>query len=168
MIGRLKRRKPYPPIFSMIAASTTEPPVGGDRWQDAIFTAAEAAVMPEIALAKVSLDRVKRRNPANSDHKMTRKELAALAPHAEGGRQRGAPRGRTDRAVQPRCAQSVEEAAVHGGAVERAQRASVGVREDGLGAELGCDASELSRDFVEGFVPGNPLEIARIAGIIVT
>ena len=24
----MKRRKPYPPIFSMIAASTTEPPVG--------------------------------------------------------------------------------------------------------------------------------------------
>ena len=28
MIGSEKRRKPYPPIFSMIAASTTEPPVG--------------------------------------------------------------------------------------------------------------------------------------------
>ena len=27
-MGRLKRRKPYPPIFSMMAASTTEPPVG--------------------------------------------------------------------------------------------------------------------------------------------
>ena len=28
VIGRLKRRKPYPPSFSMIAARITEPPVG--------------------------------------------------------------------------------------------------------------------------------------------
>jgi putative endopeptidase len=34
----------------------------------------------ETALAKASLDRVKRRDPANSDHKMTRQQLAALAP----------------------------------------------------------------------------------------
>jgi putative endopeptidase len=34
----------------------------------------------ETALARVSLDRVKRRDPANSDHKMTRKDLAVLAP----------------------------------------------------------------------------------------
>ena len=27
-IGSEKRRKPYPPIFNMMAASTTEPPVG--------------------------------------------------------------------------------------------------------------------------------------------
>jgi putative endopeptidase len=41
---------------------------------------ARTVVDIETGLAKVSLDRVKRRNPANSDHKMTRKELAALAP----------------------------------------------------------------------------------------
>jgi putative endopeptidase len=35
----------------------------------------------ETALARVSLDRVKRRDPANRDHKMTRRELAALAPN---------------------------------------------------------------------------------------
>ncbi len=35
----------------------------------------------ETALAKASLDRVKRRDPANRDHRMTRKELGALAPH---------------------------------------------------------------------------------------
>ena len=35
----------------------------------------------ETALAKVSLDRVRRRDPANTYHKMTLKELAALAPH---------------------------------------------------------------------------------------
>jgi putative endopeptidase len=34
----------------------------------------------ETGLAKVSLDRVKRRDPANLDHRMTRQELAALAP----------------------------------------------------------------------------------------
>ena len=34
----------------------------------------------ETALAKASLDRVKRRDPKNRDHKMTRAELAALAP----------------------------------------------------------------------------------------
>jgi putative endopeptidase len=34
----------------------------------------------ETGLARASLDRVKRRDPANSDHKMSRKELAALAP----------------------------------------------------------------------------------------
>ena len=35
----------------------------------------------ETALAKASLDRVRRRDPANSNHKMTRKDLEALAPH---------------------------------------------------------------------------------------
>src|SRR5438270_924686 len=34
----------------------------------------------ETALARVSLDRVKRRDPANRNHKMTRRELAALVP----------------------------------------------------------------------------------------
>ncbi len=35
----------------------------------------------ETALARISLDRVRQRDPANRKHKMTRKELAALAPH---------------------------------------------------------------------------------------
>jgi putative endopeptidase len=35
----------------------------------------------ETALAKASLDRVRRRDPANTKHKMTRKDLEALAPH---------------------------------------------------------------------------------------
>jgi endothelin-converting enzyme/putative endopeptidase len=42
---------------------------------------AQTVLDVETALAKVSLDRVKRRDPANRDHKMTRKELGALAPH---------------------------------------------------------------------------------------
>ncbi len=37
----------------------------------------------ETGLAKVSLDRVRRRDPANSDHKMTRQQLAALAPELD-------------------------------------------------------------------------------------
>ena len=32
VIGSEKRKKPYPPIFSMMAASTTEPPVGASTW----------------------------------------------------------------------------------------------------------------------------------------
>jgi endothelin-converting enzyme/putative endopeptidase len=45
--------------------------------------ARDAKVVLEIetALAQVSLDRVKRRDPANRDHLKTRQELAALAPH---------------------------------------------------------------------------------------
>src|SRR5689334_11197940 len=31
-IGRMKRTKPYAPIFSVIAARTTEPPVGASTW----------------------------------------------------------------------------------------------------------------------------------------
>ena len=31
-IGMLNRRKPYAPSFSMMAASTTEPPVGASTW----------------------------------------------------------------------------------------------------------------------------------------
>src|SRR5258706_6664634 len=42
---------------------------------------AQTVLDVETALAKVSLDRVKRRDPANRDHKMTRKELVALAPN---------------------------------------------------------------------------------------
>ena len=51
MIGSEKRRKPYAPSFSMIAASTTEPPVGASTWASGsqvwtghigIFTANEA------------------------------------------------------------------------------------------------------------------------------
>src|SRR5258708_17608077 len=42
---------------------------------------AQTVLDVETALAKVSLDRVKRRGPANRDHKMTRQELVTMAPH---------------------------------------------------------------------------------------
>jgi putative endopeptidase len=41
---------------------------------------AQTVLAIETGLANASLDRVKRRDPANLDHRMTRKELAALAP----------------------------------------------------------------------------------------
>lgn len=41
---------------------------------------AQTVLEMETALAKASIDRVQRRNPANRDHKMTREQLAALAP----------------------------------------------------------------------------------------
>lgn len=42
---------------------------------------AQAVLALETALAKASIDRVSRRDPANRDHKMTRAELAALAKY---------------------------------------------------------------------------------------
>jgi len=42
---------------------------------------AQTVLDVETAFAKVSLDRVKRRDPANRDHKMGRQDLGALAPH---------------------------------------------------------------------------------------
>ena len=47
---------------------------------DAAAKEAQIVLEIETALAKVALERVKRRDPANLYHKMTRAELAALAP----------------------------------------------------------------------------------------
>jgi putative endopeptidase len=48
--------------------------------QEAASRDAQTVLAIETGLAQASLDRVKRRDPANLDHRMTRKELAALAP----------------------------------------------------------------------------------------
>jgi endothelin-converting enzyme/putative endopeptidase len=48
---------------------------------DAAARDARTVLDMETALARASLDRVERRDPAKRDHRMTRKELAALAPH---------------------------------------------------------------------------------------
>ena len=69
-----------------------------------------------------------------------------------------------DGAVQLRGAQAMKEAAVHGRAVEHAERAAVGVRKNGFGAVLARDLLEAGGDFVERFVPGDALEILLIAG----
>ena len=49
--------------------------------QEAAARDARTVLDVETEFAKVSLDRVKRRDPANRDHKMSRQELTALAPH---------------------------------------------------------------------------------------
>src|ERR1035438_7933465 len=64
----------------------------------------------------------------------------------------------TDRSFELRSAEAVKESAVHRSAVERAERASVGVGEDGFGAVLGDDLAEAGGDFVEGFIPTDALE----------
>ena len=67
-------RKQYPPHVQKMFELLGEP-------QDAAARDAQTVLDIETALAKASLDRVKRRDPANLDHKMIRRELAALAPH---------------------------------------------------------------------------------------
>jgi predicted metalloendopeptidase len=47
---------------------------------DAAAREAQAVLDIETALAKASLERVKRRDPANIYHKLKKEELAALAP----------------------------------------------------------------------------------------
>ena len=69
--------------------------------------------------------------------------------------------GGADAALQLRSAQAVEETTVHGSAVERAERASVGVGQDGFGAVFGDDTAQAMRNFVESLVPGNALPDER-------
>ena len=52
----------------------------------------------------------------------------------------------------------MKETTVHGGAVERAERASVGIGEDRLGAVVSDDFVKALRYFVQGIVPGDALE----------
>ena len=66
-------RKQYPGHVQKMFELLGEP-------KEAAARDAQTVLDIETGLAKVSLDRVKRRDPANVDHKMTRKELAALAP----------------------------------------------------------------------------------------
>ena len=61
--------------------------------------------------------------------------------------------GGTDGAVEPRCAETVKEAAVHAGPVEKAHGAGVAVGQDRFGAEFAGYGLEFFDDFVEGFVP---------------
>jgi endothelin-converting enzyme/putative endopeptidase len=51
--------------------------------QEAAVRDAQTVLDLETALAKVSIDRVARRDPANRDHMMTREQLAALAPQLD-------------------------------------------------------------------------------------
>jgi hypothetical protein len=58
----------------------------------------------------------------------------------------------------------MEEAAVHGGALEIAECAAVGVGEEGFGSMGGDDLVESDRDLVEGIVPGDGFELGRALG----
>ncbi len=66
-------RKQYPGHIQKMFELLGEP-------KEAAARDAQTVLAIETGLAKVALDRVKRRDPANIDHRMTRKELAALAP----------------------------------------------------------------------------------------
>jgi endothelin-converting enzyme/putative endopeptidase len=66
-------RKQFPHHVETMLALMGEP-------KEAAARDAQTVLDVETALAKVSLDRVKRRDPANSDHRMTPGELTALAP----------------------------------------------------------------------------------------
>src|SRR5258708_20504374 len=66
--------------------------------------------------------------------------------------------GGADAALQLRSAQAVEKTAVHGSAVERAERAAVRVGQDGFGAVFGNDPAQAMRNFVESLVPGDALK----------
>ena len=73
--------------------------------------------------------------------------------------------GGTDGALELGGAETMEEAAVHGSAIERAERAAVGVGQNGFGADVVGDAAEAVSDFVEGFVPGDAGEgVGRAIG----
>jgi len=66
-------RRQYPGHVQKILELMGEP-------ADAAARDARTVLDMETALARVSLDRVRRREPANRDHPMSRKALAALAP----------------------------------------------------------------------------------------
>src|SRR5208337_3494453 len=71
-----------------------------------------------------------------------------------------------DAALQLRSAQSVEEAPVHGSAVERGNRASVGIWQDGFKPVFSDDPAEAMRNFVERLIPGNAFKRSRRDGRI--
>src|SRR5260370_30095346 len=61
--------------------------------------------------------------------------------------------GRADAALQLRSAQAMEETAVHGNAVERAQRSSVRGGQDGFGAPFGSGPAQTLGHLDESLVP---------------
>jgi putative endopeptidase len=67
-------RRQYPAHVARMLELTGEPPEAAAR-------DAQAVLAIETALARASIDRVRRRDPANRQHKLTRDELARLVPH---------------------------------------------------------------------------------------
>jgi hypothetical protein len=78
--------------------------------------------------------------------------------HPEYGLQTHFPGDGADGAIQLRSAQAVEEATIHGAAVQHRQRAPAGVGKNGFAAEFAADFPEAICDLLERLVPGNALE----------
>src|SRR5208337_742852 len=66
-----------------------------------------------------------------------------------------------DAALQLRSAQPVEEAPVHGTAVERGNRAPVRIGQDGFKPVFSDNPTEAMCNFVKRLIPGDPLKRAR-------
>src|SRR5258706_87027 len=86
--------------------------------------------------------------------------------HAEHGNQPRLARRRTDRALQLRSAEALENSSVHRSAVQRPQGSTVGIRQNRLAAKLADDAAKARCNFIERFVPGNALPNLRSAGAL--
>ncbi len=72
--------------------------------------------------------------------------------------QSGLPGGRADGAVELRCAQTMEEAAIHRGIVQRAQGAAVGERKNRLRPKFAGNLAETRHDLAERLIPGDAHE----------
>ena len=76
-----------------------------------------------------------------------------------------AARGRADRAIEPRGAEPVKEAAIHGPIAEHTHRSRVGVGQDGLRTVLLGDVPQPFRDQVQCLIPADGFEdIGLVAG----
>ena len=77
---------------------------------------------------------------------------------AKHGDEAGLPGGRTNGAVELRCAQAMEETAIHRGIVQRSQGAAVGKRKNCLRPEFLGDLAETRHDLAERLIPGDAHE----------
>src|ERR1700730_18415190 len=84
--------------------------------------------------------------------------------YAEHGNQPCLARRRTDSALQLRSAEALEKSSVHGSASQRAQRSTVGIRQNRLAPKLADDAAKARGNFIKRCAPGNALPNLRSAG----
>ena len=66
--------------------------------------------------------------------------------------------GRADGAVELRCAQTMEETAIHRGIVQRSQGAAVREGKNCLRSEFAGNLAEAGDDLVESLIPGDAHE----------
>ncbi|MCY1227605.1 hypothetical protein D9M72_398820 [compost metagenome] len=132
----------------------TQRAVGIDRHQRGAAALGLLRTRPEM---QVGSDRV----AAPDDHQPGIGHV--LHVHADAGAigvaQRGGAGAGADSAIQPRCAQLVEEACGHALALHQAHGAGIAVRHDGLRIARG-DGLQARGDGIERFVPGNRRELA--------